>query len=343
VTWSDLWGVTRNPWNLHCTPGGSSGGSAAALAAGMTTLAIGSDMGGSIRIPCALNGLYGAKPAYGRIASPDASALVPHASPGPLARDARDLILLQNVMTGPAPGCPAVLRPRLELAFEEPQPCRIALSIDQGWAMLDPEVRANTLVAAKILEEAGASVEEIDLPLDTSGDRLREAIEKALFSTAIGADLIDLANKTERMTTYGRRFVELACRMRPTDARAGADEALRLFRILDESVFGAGYDALVTPTVATTRIASDYDPTKDTPMIAGKRVDPYAGWFLTSVFSLLNWMPVISVPTGLAPNNVPTGMQIVCQPYDDATAASIAASYANAASPMPFDQVLPDD
>jgi Asp-tRNA(Asn)/Glu-tRNA(Gln) amidotransferase A subunit family amidase len=171
---------------------------------------------------------------------------------------------------------------------------------------------------------------------------LREAIEKALFSTAIGADLIDLATKTERMTTYGRRFVELACRMRPTDARDAADEALRLYGILDECVFQAGYDALVTPTVATTRIAADYDPTKESPVIAGKRVDPYAGWFLTSVFSLLNWMPVISVPTGLAPNNVPTGMQIACRPYDDATAASIAASYANAASPMPFDQVLQD-
>jgi amidase len=120
LTWSDLWGVTRNPWNPDCTPGGSSGGSATALAAGMTTLAIGSDMGGSIRIPCALTGLYGSKPAYGRIASPDPSALVPHASPGPLARDFRDLVLLQNVMSGPAPECPAVLRPKLELQFDYP-------------------------------------------------------------------------------------------------------------------------------------------------------------------------------------------------------------------------------
>src|SRR4051812_15476598 len=134
VTWSDLWGVTRNPWNPEFTPGGSSGGSAAALAAGMASLALGSDMGGSIRIPAALNGVYGSKPAYGRIASPDPSALVPHASPGPLARDCRDTILLQNLMCGPAPGCPAVLEPKLELPLEYQLGCKwkIALCLDQG-------------------------------------------------------------------------------------------------------------------------------------------------------------------------------------------------------------------
>jgi len=106
VTWSELWGVTRNPWNPDCTPGGSSGGSAAALGAGMATLAIGSDMGGSVRIPCALNGLYGSNPPYGRIASPDPSALVPHASPGPLARLSRpDPVAERHVRPGAGLPC----------------------------------------------------------------------------------------------------------------------------------------------------------------------------------------------------------------------------------------------
>jgi amidase len=341
VTWSNLWGVTRNPWNLECTPGGSSGGSAAALAAGMATLAIGSDMGGSIRIPSALCGLYGSKPAHGRIASPGPSGLVVHASPGPLARDAADMILLQNVMSGPAPGCPAVL-PREP--FTAPQsrsghPFRIALSMDQSWASIDTDVRANTLAAAKLLEAAGAVVDEVDLRLETTDFRLRETIEKALFSTAIGADLIDLDTKTDQMTTYGRRFVSLACAMGPLDTRDAAKEALRLYDLIEKAVFDAGYDALISPTVATTRIRADYDPTIDAPVIDGKSVDPYAGWFLTSLFSLLNWMPVVTVPTGVAANNVPTGLQIACRPYDDATAAAIATVYANAAPGMPFDRV----
>jgi Asp-tRNA(Asn)/Glu-tRNA(Gln) amidotransferase A subunit family amidase len=337
VTWSDLWGVTRNPWNLDVTPGGSSGGSAALLAAGLTTLAIGSDMGGSIRIPSALTGLYGSKPAYGRIPSPDPSAFVPQASPGPLARDIHDLALLQNVMTGEAPGCPAVLRPRLELpARFGATPRKIALSLDQGWARLEPDVRNCVAQAAMRLERAGHVIEEVELPLDTSGDKLRETIEATLFSTAIGAPLIALADRTDQLTSYGRRFVKLAQSLGPVEACKAAEEALRLYKVIEDRIFAAGFDALVTPTVATTRIKADFDPTTDLAIVAGAPVDPYAGWFLTSLFSLLNWMPAINLPAGRAENGVPVGMQIVTRPYDDALCYEIAASYAAHADAMAF-------
>jgi amidase len=209
--------------------------------------------------------------------------------------------------------------------------------MDQGWASLDADVRANTLAVAKLLEQAGAVVHEIDLRLETTGFHPRETIEKALFSTAIGAELIDLADKTDQMTTYGRLFVSLACAMGPVDARDAAKEASRLYQLIDNAVFEAGYDALISP-VATTRIRADYDPTTDAPVIDGMRVDPYAGWFLTSIFSLLNWMPAVTVPTGLAANNVPTGLQIACRPYDDATVEAIARLYDNAAPAMPFER-----
>jgi Asp-tRNA(Asn)/Glu-tRNA(Gln) amidotransferase A subunit family amidase len=105
---------------------------------------------------------------------------------------------------------------------------------------------------------------------------------------------------------------------------------------MDKVVFTAGFDALITPTIATTRIPADYDPTRDRPIIEGKAVDPYSGWFLTSVFSLLNWMPVINVPTGVANNNIPTGLQIATRPYDDSTCAAIALAYADRMEPLPF-------
>src|SRR4051812_41317149 len=159
VTWGNRWGVTRNPWNLACTPGGSSGGSAALVAAGMATLAIGSDMGGSIRIPCALTGLFGSKPAYGRISSPDPSALVPHASPGPLARTLPDLMLLQNLMMGPARGCPSTLHPKLELAMPgEKRRRRLALCLDQGWARIEADVDGAVRDAVRALEQVGHTV-----------------------------------------------------------------------------------------------------------------------------------------------------------------------------------------
>lgn len=334
ATWSDLWGVTRNPWNKDITPGGSSGGSAALVASGMATLAIGSDMGGSIRIPSALTGLYGSKPAYGRIPSPDPSALVPHASPGPLARTLSDLMLLQNVMMGPAPGCPSTLCPKLELGASKRKPRRLALSLNQGWAAIEDDVTCAVRDAMRDFESAGYVVEEIALDLETDDHRLRDIVEKALFSTALGADLIELDARKHELTTYGRRFVELASTLGPRDAKEAAEETLRFYRAIEDAVFAKGFDAIICPTVATTQIPAAFDATKDTVHIRDCAVDPYSGWFLTSVFSLLNWMPAINAPAGLAANGVPCGCQIVTRPYEDALAYQIAEDYADRASPL---------
>jgi aspartyl-tRNA(Asn)/glutamyl-tRNA(Gln) amidotransferase subunit A len=200
-------------------------------------------------------------------------------------------------------------------------------------------MRANSIAAAHRLERAGAIVEEVALHLETNDRTLRETIEKALFSTAIGADLIELADKKDQLTTYGRRFVELAGTLGPLDAKEAAAEALRLYGLIESNVFRAGYDAMITPTVATTRIPADYDPTTDCPIIEGRRVDPYSGWILTSLFSLVNWMPVINVPMGLANNNVPTRLQIATRPYHDGTAAAIGLAYADFTEPPPFHRV----
>jgi Asp-tRNA(Asn)/Glu-tRNA(Gln) amidotransferase A subunit family amidase len=254
------------------------------------------------------------------------------------------MIMLQNIMSGPAPGCPSVLEPKLELPLHpKHRRWKIALSMDQGWARIDPDIRVNTLAAVKLLEAAGAVVDEVKLDLETDDCHLRTTIEKALFSTAIGAELIELAEHKNRITTYGRRFVDLASAMGPLDAKQGAEEALRLYRIVERTVFRDGYDALITPTVATTRIKADYDPTSDRPVIEGKTVDPYSGWFLTSLFSLANWMPVINVPTGQASNTIPTGLQIVTRPYNDGTCAAIALAYADRMGQLPFQRIGLED
>ena len=110
TTWTRLWGITRNPWNLQYTPGGSSGGSAAALAAGFTTLATGSDMGGSIRMPASQCGLYGFKPPFGRVPTSE----VAYETNGPLARGFRDLALMQQVISGLHWKVHSSLRPKLD-------------------------------------------------------------------------------------------------------------------------------------------------------------------------------------------------------------------------------------
>jgi Asp-tRNA(Asn)/Glu-tRNA(Gln) amidotransferase A subunit family amidase len=190
--------------------------------------------------------------------------------------------------------------------------------------------------AVRNFEPAGHTVEEIFLNLETDGPRLRETIEKALFSTALGANLIELDSRKNELTSYGRRFVDLAATLGPRDAKEAADETLRFYGIIEAAVFAKGFDALISPTVATTRVPAAFDPTKDVIRIADRAVDPYSGWFLTSVFSLLNWMPVINAPAGFTANGVPCGFQITTRPYEDALAYEIASDYADRAELLPF-------
>jgi Asp-tRNA(Asn)/Glu-tRNA(Gln) amidotransferase A subunit family amidase len=327
LTWNDRWGVTRNPWNSQITPGGSSGGSAAVTAAGMSTLAVGSDMGGSIRIPAALCGLYGFNPPYGRNAASADDALLVQGSVGPLARTFADMLLLQRVMCGAIGGGVAVSPPlTIPSRFPPIKGWKIALSMDQGWAAVEPDIRDNVQAAMRILEQAGARVERIRLDFKMNGPELRQALEQALFSTAVGGEMAERPLK--KLTTYGRRFRKLASTMTAKDAMQAAEQASMVHSVLEDSVFGKGYRVLICPTVSSTRIRADYDPTRETLAVAGKASDPYLGWHQTSLFNFLNWMPVISVPAGRSRNGVPAGFQIAARPYEDLSALAVASAYA---------------
>src|SRR5262249_21014084 len=152
ITASPLWGVTRNPWNLDYTPGGSSGGAGAVLAAGMSTLADGTDGGGSIRIPASVNGVVGYKPPFGRnpldLDHPFESIL----HYGPMARSVADAALMQNVMSGPHLDDICTIREKVVLpeGSEDIRGWRIAYSMDLGFYAVDQEVRRNTLAAVEV-------------------------------------------------------------------------------------------------------------------------------------------------------------------------------------------------
>jgi Asp-tRNA(Asn)/Glu-tRNA(Gln) amidotransferase A subunit family amidase len=345
VTWSDLWGVTRNPWNLAYTPGGSSGGSAAALAAGTTTLATGSDMGGSIRIPSAFCGLYGFKPPFNRNATEPAGAFFTQAVSGPMARTFGDLVLLQNVMSGPAVYNPSALRPVQELPqnYESIKGWRIAYSMDQTWAEIDDEVRRNTEQALRVLADQGAIVEEVDLKLGLSGVDIRDAILKALLTGPFGADMADLLEHAEHLTCYGRYVATVASTaMGARQARESSQVALKLYAALQDNVFLKGYRALVMPTTGTNHVKADFNPLVDPVSINGKPIEPQAGWLLTPFFNLCSWNPVVAVPTGQTSIHVPTGMQIAAETYDDVTAFRIAAAYARGAEAYYTGKRFPD-
>ena len=141
-THSDLWGVTRNPWNLDYTPGGSSGGSGAALAAGTATLATGSDIAGSIRIPASFCGVVGYKPPYGRVPGHPPFNLDHYCGDGPMARTVADCALLQNVLVGPHPLDVVSLRPPVYIPeqLEGIKGWNVALSIHLGDYPVEPDV-----------------------------------------------------------------------------------------------------------------------------------------------------------------------------------------------------------
>lgn len=344
VTWNNVFGVTHNPWNLSCTCGGSSGGAGAALAAGTTTLASGSDMGGSIRIPASWNGLYGFKPPFGRVAPKPIIDMLPFASDGPMARTLADAAVMENIISGPHPATHVSLRPKLDLphTWESIDGWRIAYDLDLGYSPLASDVRANTEAALARLEAAGAILEEVDLGWD--GNEIVLAIFNGLLSTIIGGALVVLTDEDKaKLTTYGRNSADLArTQAGPLQYLACAKTTKTIYARLS-SVFEAGAQALVCPTVATDWIPADLDPTVTTTVtIDGQAVDARVGWSLTPAFNLLNRNPVLSVPTGRAGNGVPTGMQIVAPTYEDATCFQIAAAHDTQFAPLFTPGVVPD-
>ncbi|GHG90802.1 amidase [Pseudodonghicola xiamenensis] len=325
VTWSRLWGVTRNPWNPAYTPGGSSGGSAAALAAGMTTLATGSDIGGSIRIPSSCCGLVGYKPPYGRNPDDAPFNLDFYCHTGPLARSVSDTILLQNVMCGPTPRDIATLYPKLVLPAEYPdlKGWRIALSMDLGSYTVTEEVQANTRAAAQVFRDLGATVDEIDIGW---GDEVQRACW-AHLSHVLGGSLAGLlAEHGDQMTAYCRDFATQShdsTVAQFVEALEIANAAYaRLGPLLED------YNVLICPTTAVPAVPADYD--QSGLEIDGTPVRPELGWVLTTPFNMLSRCPVLQVPTGFGASGVPTGMQIVGPTYRDATVFQAAMAFERA-------------
>lgn len=317
VTHTELWGVTRNPHNPEFSPGGSSGGSGAALAAGTAVLATGSDIAGSIRIPSAYCGTVGFKPPYARVPGIAPFNADSYCADGPMGRSVADVAALQNVIVGQWRGDQASLRdnPVLAPVAGSLAGTRIALSLALGAFDPDPVVIANTLAFADALRGAGAVVEEVELPW--TSEQMSELLW-AHFNAIMGASVESLIDgdpeRAARLMPYTRAFVGRAAAPRIGYAEGLVGENA-FYRPLGELF--EDYDALLCPTLANTGFAAD-DPCTDTPAMLDA--------MMTMPFNIVGRVPVLSVPSGRAPNGLPTGVQIVGRPYDDATAFRIGAA-----------------
>jgi Asp-tRNA(Asn)/Glu-tRNA(Gln) amidotransferase A subunit family amidase len=324
-THSKLWGVTRNPWNLDYTPGGSSGGSGAALAAGTALLATGSDIGGSIRIPASFSGVVGFKPPYGRVPALPPWNLDHYCHDGPMARTVADCALLQNVIAGPHPIDVVSLRPAVQIPEELGgiDGCKVALSINLGDYPVAPEVEANTWAAAKALREAGAVVEEVNLNWKRADiDRASTAHYGTIFGAAIG---YEAAEDLDLLMPYTRAFIkETMEASEEISYLEGLDIEGRVYAelgpILDR------YDVLICPTVTVPGLLAGDDYVDTKVVVDGVELDSYFDTMLTVPFNIASRCPVLAVPSGKASGGLPTGVQIVGPTYDDESVFRVAAA-----------------
>lgn len=325
ATWSKLWGVTRNPWNTRFSPGGSSGGSGAALAAGAATLATGSDIGGSIRIPSAFCGVVGFKPPYGRVPEISPFNLDHYCHEGPMARTVADCALLENIIAGPDKSDVVSIRPKLEIpsALESVAGMRIALSPDLGCYHVDADVLANTMAAADRLRDAGASVTEVSLPWNL------ESISRAVtihFGMIFGPSMQELDQQFgDQLTSYARRMVADSAKVSKSELLSGLALETEIYAPLGELL--DEYDALICPTMAVPALTAEYD-TGDPLEVNGQPVREWYDVMMTVPFNIASRCPVLSVPSGLSPRTgVPTGLSIVAKTYDDVTGFRVAAAH----------------
>jgi aspartyl-tRNA(Asn)/glutamyl-tRNA(Gln) amidotransferase subunit A len=322
VTDSPLTGVTRNPWNLSKTPGGSSGGSAAGIAAGYGPLSIGTDGGGSIRIPAGFSGIFGLKPSFGRVPAYPLSPFGTVAHVGPMTRRVEDAALMMNAISLPDN------RDWLSLPYEEQdfvkglkggvKGLRIAFSPRLGRVIVDGEVARLVERAAKSLADLGAKVEEIDPGFDDPAPVFRIlwwSGVRGLFSGAskekralLDPGLADVLDQSMAIT--------LEQHLDAVKQRGVLGMKMRQFM--------ERYDLLITPSLPIAAFeAGKLQPEGGS---TGKWVD----WTPFSYPFNLTQQPAASVPCGFTETGLPAGLQIVGRMFDDLTVLKAAHAYEQA-------------
>ncbi|HEX9183438.1 MAG TPA: amidase [Burkholderiales bacterium] len=329
VTDSPLTGITRNPWNPKKTPGGSSGGSAAAVASGMGALTVGTDGGGSIRIPCGFTGLFGLKPSFGRVPAWPLSPFGTVAHLGPMTRTVTDAALMMNVLAQPDArdwhALPWDKRNYLHGLDEGVTGLRIAYSPNLGYAKVDREIAALVKRAARAFEDLGAKVEEADPGFEDQQEVFtlhwfpgaayvvrnvpaakRKLMDKGLLEVARSGEKIAMKQYMDAVARRGALGVQM-------------------------NKFHERYDLLLTPTLPLPA----FDAGKEVADVVKER--RWTDWTPFSYPFNLTQQPAASIPCGLTKAGLPAGLHIVGPKYGDALVLRAARAYEKA-KPI----VLPD-
>ena len=335
VTDSPLNGITRNPWNTERTPGGSSGGAGAAVAAGLGPIAIGTDGGGSIRIPSSFNGLVGIKATFGRIPAWPPSMNGDLANTGPMARTAQDCALMMNVLAQRDPRDPLAL-PEDGVDYAKAlggklKKLRVGFMLRFGDHPIDIEVAALVTKAAKNFAKLGCKVEEATI--DLMGADSGRTFVTHWFTNA--QRLLQLYPES-RHGEFDPALLEVAKAGQKYSLQDLVNaQAERRTISLAWNLFFEKYDLLLTPTVAVQPFAAGVNAPQGPEGKPNVRWSPY-----TSTFNMTRH-PAATVPCGLSSEGLPVGLHIVSGHYKEALVLRAAARFAES-HPLPF-PTLPEN
>jgi amidase len=333
-TTNKVFGTTRNPWDVNVTAGGSSGGSGAAVASGMAPLALGTDLGGSIRIPCSFNNLAGMRPSPGRVPFYPTDfgwdTLVEHVQ-GPMTRSVGDVGLALSVMAGPDDRDPSSL-PNDGMDFRTAATGaasmvgrRVAYAGDLGVIPLDPEVDGLIRAALARLEGVGAIIE--DACFDTSDIREIVSGTRAFGMVARYADRFDAHSDLMTQQLINQITPSLTMSVRAVTR----SEKMRTAYWHRVRTFMETFEFIVAPCVGAPPFRLD-EPLPST--VGGKPVERFQDVFmLTYVFSVTG-LPMAAVPCGLTSDGRPVGMQIVGRRLRDDSVLEAAAAYQSVAEDL---------
>ena len=335
-TFNEVFGHTHNPWNTTLTPGGSSGGSAVALAVGQVWLATGSDMGGSLRIPASYCGVVGIRPAPGRVAAgPRRIVYQALTVAGPMARNIADLALMLDAQCGAHPDDPLSLPrpevPFLEAALQPAPPRRVAYSRDLGVVPVAAEVAGICAAAAQSFAGLGAAVEEACPDLSDAED-----IFQTLRAAHFAADKAPLLDE-HRSQLKPEIVWNIEKGLSLSADEIGRAERARTALFHRAVGFFDDYDLLLSPAV----VVPPYDGAlRYVTEVEGTKFENYVNWLALSFAITLTTCPAISVPCGLTESGLPVGLQIVGPPRGEAKVLAAAALFE---AMQPFAAMVPTE
>lgn len=322
-TFNEVFGTTGNPYDPSRSAGGSSGGAAAAIAAGIQPIGDGSDMGGSLRIPAAFCNVLGLRPSLGRVPGPGANSWMWLGRTGPMAREVTDLALMMNAISGPDPRVPTSI-PERDVDFRVGlrggvAGLRIGWSPDVGLGMpVEPEVVAVAERALGVFAEAGAIVEQASPDIAEADYVFRQT---RAFDYEFGwGELVRSA--PHRVKPEVLENVEAGARQTAADLRELARARTRLEERTRE--YFDRYDLWITPTAQVLPFPGEQRwPTE----VAGRRMGDYLDWMRSVCVVSAMSTPALSVPAGFSSSGLPVGIQLVARQGADALLLRAAFAY----------------